>query len=149
LTLAGELTAGGLSIEEFETVVREHTEDPSGEDGKIPKLIKGMTVPEFEQAAFSLTEVGQISEPVISMYGAHVIQLLGRNPEEYRSFESVEDQLIGQLQKRRFTEFGNFARTEPHRSPPDDVVVHQEVIDQFLMEIDTQQKASRPQLPAP
>jgi len=99
LTLAGELTASDMTTEQFETVVREHTEDPNSEDGKIPNLTRGMTVREFEEAAFSLTDIGQLSEPVLSRYGAHVIQLINRKPPAYRTFESVEEQLITQLKK--------------------------------------------------
>jgi parvulin-like peptidyl-prolyl isomerase len=149
LTLADELTATDMTTEQFETVVREHTEDPNSPGGEIPNLTRGMTVREFEEAAFSLTEIGQVSEPVLSRYGAHVIQLINRKPTEYRTFESVEEQLITQSKNKRFTEFANFARTEPHRDPPDDVVVHQEVIDQLLQEVEAQQKANRPQLPTP
>lgn len=143
LTLASELTEGELSNEQFESVVREHSEDPNSQDGAIPQLTKGMTVQEFEDAAFSLEEIGQVSEPVLSRFGAHVIQLLGRNPTEYRTFESVEQQLIAGLKKRRLMEFSNFVRTGPNRNPPQDVVVHQEDIDQFLGEIAAQHKANR------
>lgn len=150
LTLADELTATDMTIEQFEGVVREHTEDPSSEDGQIPKLTRGMTVREFEVAAFSLEEVGQLSEPVLSMYGAHVIQLLGRDPEEYLPFESVETQIITELKEKRFAQFSKFAKTEPHRDPPDDVVVLQEEIDRFLEEVAAQQQqASMPQPPTP
>lgn len=149
LTLASELIASDMTIDQFETVVREHTEDPNSVDGLIPNLTRGKTVREFEEAAFSLTEIGQLSEPVLSRYGAHVIQLIDRKPSEYRTFESVEEQIITQLKQKRFTEFGNFARTEPQRDPPEDVVVHQEVIDQLMLEIEAQQKANRPQLPTP
>lgn len=149
LTIASELTASDMTIDQFKRVVREHTEDPNSVDGLIPDLIRGKTVREFEEAAFSLTEIGELSEPVLSLYGAHVIQLIDRKPSEYRTFESVEAQIIIQLKEKRFTEFGNFARTEPHRNPPDDVVVHQEVIDQLMLEIEAQQKANRPQLPTP
>lgn len=149
LTLAGELTASDMSIEQFESIVRQHSEDPNSEDGKIPKLTKGMTVREFEEAAFSLEEIGQISEPVLSMYGAHVIQLLGREPTRYSSLESVEKQVIAALKEKRFTQFSNFAKTEPRRDPPDDVVVRQEQIDQFLEQVAAQYEASRPQLPTP
>lgn len=149
LTLAGELTTTDMTIEQFESVVREHTEDPNSEDGKIPQLSKGMTVREFEVAAFSLEEVEQISEPVLSVYGAHVIQLLARNPAGYLPFESVESQIMAELKKKRFAQFSDYAKTEPHRDPPDDVVVRQEEIDQFLEEVAAQQKASMPQLPTP
>ena len=149
LTLADELTATDMTVEQFESVVREHSEDPNSSHGKIPVLTKGMTVREFEVAAFSLQEVGQISEPVLSMYGAHVIQLLGRAPSGYRSFESVEEHIITELKKKRSVEFSNFARTEPHRDPPSDVVVRQGEIDQFLEEVAAQHEASLPQLPAP
>lgn len=149
LTLASEIIASDMTIDQFERVVRDHTEDPNSVDGLIANLTRGMTVREFEEAAFSLTEIGQLSEPVLSRYGAHVIQLLGRNPSEYRTFESVEEQIITQLKQKRFTEFGNFARTEPHRDPPADVVVNQEVIDQLVQEIEAQEKANRPQLPTP
>ena len=149
LTVADELTAGDLTIDQFETVVRELTEDPNSVDGLIPNLTIGQTVREFEEAAFALTEIGQISEPVLSRYGAHVIQLIDRKPPAYRTFESVEEQIITQLKQKRFTEFGNFARTEPHRDPPEDVVVHQEVIDELFQEIEAQEKADRPRFPTP
>ena len=149
LTLADELTATDMTIEQFESVVREHTEDPSSEDGKISKLSKGATVREFEVAAFSLEEVGQISEPVLSMYGAHVIQLLGRHPAGYLPFESVEAEIMTKLKEKRFAQFTNYVKTEPLRDPPDDVVVRQEEINQFLEEVAAQHKASMPQLPTP
>ena len=149
LTVADELTTGDLTIDQFETIVREHTEDPNSVDGLIPNLTRGQTVREFEEAAFALTEIGQISEPVLSRYGAHVIQLIDRKPPAYRTFESVEEQIITQLKQKRFTEFGNFARTEPHRDPPEDVVVHQEIIDELFQEIEAQEKANRPQFPTP
>ena len=150
LTLADELTRPDLTIEQFEDVVLEYTEDPNSKDGVISELTKGMTVREFEEAAFSLEGVGQISEPVLSMYGAHVIQLLGRAPTQYLSFESVEAQVIKVLKEKRFAQFSNLVKTEPHRDPPADVVVRQDEIDQFLEEVAAAQKqASMPQLSAP
>jgi len=149
LTLATELTAGDMSIDQFESIVRSYSEDPNSEDGRIPRLTKGMTVREFEEAAFSLEEVGQVSEPVLSMYGAHVIQLLGREPKRYLSLDSVEERVIAMLKQKRLTQFKNFVKTEPHREPPSDVIVHQREIAQFFEEVAAQYEASRPQLPTP
>ena len=47
-----------------------------------------MMIPEFEEAAFSL-EVGEISEPIETTYGFHVIEVLGH-----------EDQLISAEQQQ-------------------------------------------------
>ena len=126
LTVADELTTGDLTIDQFETVVREHTEDPNSVDGLIPNLTRGQTVREFEEAAFALTEIGQISEPVLSRYGAHVIQLINPNPV-YRTFESVEEQIITQLKQSVLP--SSVTSQEPSsQDPPEDVVAHQEVM---------------------
>lgn len=52
----------------------------------------GAMVPEFEAAAFALTEVGQVSEPVQSQFGWHIIQLVGKadNPIDATRFETVK-----------------------------------------------------------
>lgn len=49
--------------------------------GSLGKMRRGMTVPAFEQAAFSLP-VGQISEPVLSQFGYHIIKVNSREGEE-------------------------------------------------------------------
>lgn len=43
--------------------------------GKLPPLGLGQMVPEFEKVSFSLTTPGEISEPVKTMFGYHVIKL--------------------------------------------------------------------------
>ena len=52
----------------------------------------GAMDPEFEAAAFALTEVGQVSEPVQSQFGWHIIQLVGKaeNPIDATRFETVK-----------------------------------------------------------
>jgi peptidyl-prolyl cis-trans isomerase D len=45
--------------------------------GSLGKLRRGATVPAFEQAAFSLP-VGQVSEPILSQFGYHIIKVNSR-----------------------------------------------------------------------
>ena len=66
------LAAGG----DFATTARAHSEDPGSASlgGDLGCFSPGTLVPEFEEAAFEL-KPGQISEPVLTPYGYHLIQV--------------------------------------------------------------------------
>ena len=136
--LASSLVPAGTSIEQFADIVIANTEDPAGGDGTISGMKKGQTVPEFEKAAFSLEKAGDISEPVVSRFGVHVIQLLDKSPETARPFEKVERNIVAMLRQQRATEFANVVRSSPFTEAPADVIVHQEQIDAFLEEVRVQ-----------
>jgi peptidyl-prolyl cis-trans isomerase SurA len=61
----------------FDDLVR-HSDDKGSakKGGELPWFGTGQMVPEFENAAFSLENIGDISEPVKTMYGWHIIKLL-------------------------------------------------------------------------
>lgn len=74
-----------MNGEDFGELAREYSEDPgSGQNGgSLGEFGKGQMVPEFEKAAFAMEE-GQISQPVKSDFGWHIIRLdkwVDRNPE--------------------------------------------------------------------
>ncbi len=62
--------------EDFEKVAKDVTEDPSGKanGGDLGYFSKEQMVPEFSDAAFKLDK-GQISEPVKTQFGWHVIKV--------------------------------------------------------------------------
>ncbi|WP_302606979.1 peptidylprolyl isomerase [uncultured Duncaniella sp.] len=75
---------------DFEDLARRESEDPGSaiRGGNLGFFGRGMMVPEFEQAAFSL-KPGEMSEPFSTAYGYHIVQTLERKPlptlNEFRS----------------------------------------------------------------
>ena len=63
---------------DFATLAREHSQDGSAKDGgDLGWAGPGRYVPEFEEALNGL-QPGEISQPVVSRFGVHLIQLLDR-----------------------------------------------------------------------
>ena len=50
-------------------------------------------VPEFEQASFALKNTDDISEPVKTDYGYHIIKLHGKKQAKTLEFEEVEQEI--------------------------------------------------------
>ena len=65
--------------------------------GELPWFGTGQMVPEFEDAAFNLQNTGDVSKPVKSMYGWHVIKLLDKRP--IPSFEDSKAEIQRNLKR--------------------------------------------------
>ena len=74
--------------------------DDSQNDGHLGTFGKGRMVPPFEKAAFSL-KVGEVSEPVKSQFGWHLIELHDRKEPEVTPFEEVKEKIVEYLGERR------------------------------------------------
>ena len=81
-----ELKSRVMSGEDFGALAMKYSEDPGSapNGGEYPNFIKrGEFVPAFEAEAFRLKK-NEISDPVETEYGFHMIQLLERRGNEYR-----------------------------------------------------------------
>jgi len=85
----------------FDELVMVYSEDPSAKSNKgmFTNIKKGDMVRPFEEAAFSL-DVGQISGPVKTQYGYHLIRLDAKIAPEKLSFEQVKPQLVEMERKK-------------------------------------------------
>jgi peptidyl-prolyl cis-trans isomerase C len=77
--------------EDFAKVATELSKDPGGEGGDLGWFTKDKMVPEFADAAFKM-EPGQISDPVKSQFGWHIIKVEEKRMKTFPSFEQVKDQ---------------------------------------------------------
>jgi peptidyl-prolyl cis-trans isomerase SurA len=75
-----------LAGEDFATLAKKYSADPSVavNGGDMGFVGRGMMVPEFEAASFKL-KPGELSMPVETLFGLHIIQLLERRGNEYHS----------------------------------------------------------------
>ena len=83
---------------DFATLAKERSIDPgAASGGDLGFFGKGMMVAPFEEAAFALTEIGQVSEPVQSQFGYHIIKLEEKRQSAPPTIEQVGAQLQQQL----------------------------------------------------
>lgn len=86
---------------DFVAMMKEYSDDPGSAADGTTYVIEGsgQFVPEFEAAARALEQPGQISEPVQSTFGYHLIRLVEANGPRQRSFEEVKPELVGTLRQ--------------------------------------------------
>ena len=95
--------------EDFAVVAKEVSQDPgsANEGGDLGFAGPGVYDPAFEDALYALNE-GEVSAPVQSEFGWHIIKLLGVQSPEVPSFESMKPELVRELKaqqvEQRFVE---------------------------------------------
>ncbi|MGH1419341.1 MAG: peptidylprolyl isomerase [Hyphomicrobiaceae bacterium] len=96
--LAKKIADGG----DFAKIATENSFDPGSKDngGMLGYFSRGQMVPEFEKTAFSLKK-GEVSEPVKSKFGWHLIKLEDRRTKPLPTFEEVKEQIKNSLVYQR------------------------------------------------
>lgn len=95
---------------DFATLAKEYSQDGSArEGGDLGWANPGQFVPEFEEALDRL-QPGEISEPVISRFGVHLIQLLERREKKLSPQEQREVARNLAREKKLDEDYANWAR---------------------------------------
>ena len=103
LELAQSLQSRAIeSPESFTELVMEFSDDPAKakNNGNYKRVSRGQMAKPFEDAAFGLEEEGQVSQPVQTEYGYHIIRLEKRYEPQAQEFEMVREQAVTKMKAR-------------------------------------------------
>ena len=89
--------------EDFATVAKEVSKDTGAEGGDLGFFTRGQMLKPFEDAAFAL-DVGQISAPVQTQFGWHIIKVEEKRDQPLPTFDQVKGTIMGQLVQQKAQE---------------------------------------------
>lgn len=92
-----EIYAKLLKGEDFATLARQHSDDKTTaqQGGGLPTFGMREMLPEFEEASFALENDGEISQPVKTKIGWHIIKLIHKNG--IQDYEHLKPELIQKI----------------------------------------------------
>lgn len=104
--LARSLTVRARAGEDFGALTRQYSQDSTtaAKGGDLGWFGKNSFVPAFEEAAFAM-QPGQISDPVRTQFGLHVIKLVSKGRSLEDSREEIQEQLVRPRRQEAFTKW--------------------------------------------
>ncbi len=129
-----EVRAKAVTGADFNALAREYSDDPSvtTNGGDLGFFDAKAMDPAFAAAAFALKTKGEISAPVKSTFGWHIILFEDRRPAGYRSFDEVKPQILAELRQRAIDENRAAAIRDVFSDPT--LKVNNEIIEQIYTE---------------
>lgn len=96
---------------DFAQMAKEHSKDPGTKDegGSLGYFSRGQMVPQFEEAAFKLQK-GDISQPVQTQFGWHLIQVEDRRERQPPGFDAIKERLMASMMHRKAQEVATTLR---------------------------------------
>ena len=97
-----DIRAQIIAGEDFASLARQYSQDPgsAANGGNLGEIERGMMVRPFETALFAM-QVGEVSEPIVTTFGWHLIKLEQISGGKIRSFDEVrvdiEDEIRSDL----------------------------------------------------
>ncbi len=114
--------------EDFAKVAKEVSKDPGSEGGDLGWFTKERMVPEFADAAFKL-DPGQVSDPVKSQFGWHIIKLEEKRQKSFPPFDEVKEQIVRYVVQKaqsdmivKLRETAKIERSDEPEAPPADAM---------------------------
>jgi peptidyl-prolyl cis-trans isomerase C len=91
---------------DFAELAKQKSKDPgaAAEGGDLGYFVKEQMVPEFAETAFKLNK-GQVSDPVKTQFGWHIIKVEDKRSKPVPEFEKVKDQVETYVQRKAQADF--------------------------------------------
>ncbi len=99
--------------EDFAVLAEEFSDDPGSkrQGGDLGIIAKGQMVPEFEEAVFGMAQ-GEISAPVKTEFGYHIVKLTSLEEESIRPYQDVKAEVaVAEKNRLARTQFSETAET--------------------------------------
>lgn len=142
LARAREIREKLLQGASFEAMAEEFSDDPSAKKNKGDLAFFEATkmVKPFSDAAFAMSKPGEISEPVYTNYGYHLIKLHELKPARLKPFEEVKGEIINGMRDRYRQEYRQSMINEIKTDPS--LKLNVEEIDKFYVDLEAILKQS-------
>jgi peptidyl-prolyl cis-trans isomerase C len=111
--------------ERFEALVEKYSDDKSKaeNEGRIENAQSPRMAHAFAEAASLMQTPNEISQPVKTEFGYHVLKLIERSPDRQMPFEEVQDRIAAKMKKNwvdgEMTQYTNEFRGKPLQASPD------------------------------
>jgi peptidyl-prolyl cis-trans isomerase SurA len=90
---------------DFAALAKAKSEGPSAaEGGDLGAFRRGVMLPAFERVAFGL-EPGQVSDPVRTKFGWHIIKVEERRAPDIKPFEEVKEKLRDRIMREQMEKY--------------------------------------------
>lgn len=115
-TVLDQIKAG----KDFSELAKQYSDDTSAQKGgDIGWIVRGQTVKEFEDAAFSM-KPGQVSGLIKTIYGIHILKVLDRQMAHLQSLDEVKNNIRQKLEKQKLDQAQQTASDELGRKFKED-----------------------------
>lgn len=127
------VTAGG----DFAALAKTFSGDPgsASRGGELPWIGPGMTIKEFEEAAYKL-QTGEISQPVKTTVGFHIIKMLERKGLE--PYDSLKNEIYNALKRQGIEEASAESRIQKMIAQSGGTLTREKILDDVQAKISAQ-----------
>ena len=148
LSLAKVAHAKILAGADFAKLAAELSDDASNkaDGGRLGWFGPKKMDPAFSKAAYALAKAGDVSEPVQSSFGWHIIRLDGRRPPQDIPFEQASKQIMVQLKQSYVADKRNEKLAAISHDP--NMKINQAAVDALLVKLPEQPRDLRTLPPA-